>query len=129
MSQTDEVRPRQYIREVSPVMALESLRSTLCPACGLGKAPRRSLCIPCFVALPARIKERLYLKLGKGYEPALRDALNELHCSGIHMEHPQLTRAAEAEAGPTGLGEQDDPAARPLPHCRCKMPEIGEHDK
>ena len=30
-------RPRSYIREVSPPMALDSLRSEICPACGESK--------------------------------------------------------------------------------------------
>lgn len=85
---------RAYIREVTKPMALDSLRSVLCPACGQGKPSGMSLCRKCFEALPTRMKERLYLRMGKGYEAAIRDALNELHCSGMHLPHPKLSPAA-----------------------------------
>jgi hypothetical protein len=93
---------RSYIRDISPKMAVESLRCTTCPACGEAKPKMKSLCMPCFRHLPTRLKERLYLKMGKGYEPAIRDALNELHATGIFM--PGAPDAPpEPEPGEKGL--------------------------
>jgi hypothetical protein len=73
------------IPDIGAPMALYSFRSAVCPACGGAKKPKMSLCFGCYGSLPKSIKPRLYLRLGRGYEGALRDALNSLKVREIHI--------------------------------------------
>lgn len=62
----------------TPKLALaltDSLKSTVCPACGGGKAARQSLCRQCYMGLPPAVRTRLYLRVGEGYEQAMAYAL------------------------------------------------------
>jgi tRNA(Ile2) C34 agmatinyltransferase TiaS len=73
------------IQAIDTRTALDSLRSTVCPACGKTKGNGKTLCMKCFCKLPGPLKERLYRRIGNGYEVAVRDALNVLGASELHL--------------------------------------------
>lgn len=52
---------------------LVELAGTKC-FCGATKLARRSFCINDYWALPHSLRQRLYLKIGHGYETAYADA-------------------------------------------------------
>ena len=53
------------------------LMSNQC-ACGKTKKPRKSFCYGCFKSLPIDMQNRLYRRLGEGYEAAYDEAVKYL---------------------------------------------------
>lgn len=64
---------------------VQSLRGAECPACGKLKRGGHTLCRHCYQALPAKLRQRLYQRLGDGYEQAFDAALRHLG-----VQDPQL---------------------------------------
>jgi hypothetical protein len=64
--------------KVESLAAVQSLRSTLCPACGGKKKARQTLCFSDYRALPKELRDRLFDRLGSGYEQAVANALEFL---------------------------------------------------
>ncbi len=59
--------------------ACRSLSSTTCPACGKTKKRFETLCARDYYALPEPVRQRLYRKVGAGYESAIGDAMDTLN--------------------------------------------------
>ncbi len=81
MNAKDAAKQRRQAnnRAIPDDVALRSLVSALCPACGRGKARRQSLCRSCYSALPSDLRNGLYRTIASGgYGPALRRALDRL---------------------------------------------------
>ena len=57
---------------------VDLLRGRECPSCGHGKNIRQVLCRVCYYSLPTDLRNRLYDKLGDGFEEAVDDALKWL---------------------------------------------------
>ena len=64
---------------------IESLNSTLCPACGGEKIHKQSFCFSCYRRLPKAKKNALFQFVGDGYEEAFDAALDHLHVSDPFM--------------------------------------------
>jgi len=73
------------IQDVTVSQMLASLAGTVCPACACRKKPRMSVCGDCWRLLPTRVAERLYLRVGHGYELAFRDAMYALIVKEIYL--------------------------------------------
>jgi hypothetical protein len=70
--------------DITRDMAIDSLYSQTCPACGGRKGEEKSLCYRDFCRLPAKIKADLYKFVGHGYEEALAAALTFLKADKFH---------------------------------------------
>jgi tRNA(Ile2) C34 agmatinyltransferase TiaS len=57
---------------------IESLNSTLCPACAGRKKSAQTFCGGCYYDLPNHIRSALYRRIGNGYEQAVNAALVKL---------------------------------------------------
>jgi len=57
---------------------LRSLDSVVCPACGLVKKRRHTLCKDCFALLPRRTQCQLYEPMGPVYFDAVSEAMLNL---------------------------------------------------
>jgi hypothetical protein len=71
---------------------VESLSSTLCPACGRKKKHAQTLCYGCYKSLPQPLKSALYARLGNGYEQSFNDAMRYLE-----VETPAFPEARECQ--------------------------------
>lgn len=71
---------------VTPRLALDSLRSKVCPACAGPKGAAKTFCFPCYHRLPAAMRSALYARLRAGYEEAVVDALRYLDAETFHTE-------------------------------------------
>ena len=52
---------------------IRELRGTVC-RCGNSKHTRTSLCPACYFAVPPKIRRKLWLRIGEGYEAAYAEA-------------------------------------------------------
>lgn len=85
---------------VTPRQLTESLRSTVCPACGDGKKAKQTLCRGCYFACSAKVRKALYNPLGDGYESAVARAFEELDRGTFQM--PEWVPPAHDLASPGG---------------------------
>lgn len=66
-------------------ICIDSLRSTVCPACDNSKRARQTLCPSCYRRLNPQQKRALYNPVGAGYEEAVFDAL-----AALGVQEPRL---------------------------------------
>jgi len=66
-------------------LCYSSLLGKTCPSCGHPKGARKSLCSSCYFALPTEQRDRLYDRIGEGYELALFNAMTHLRCLAIYL--------------------------------------------
>lgn len=71
---------------------IRSLQASVCPACGKHKRRAMSFCGPCFYRLPKPLRDALYLRVGKGYEQAMQDALVNLGVEQMNLPPDPSTR-------------------------------------
>lgn len=57
---------------------LDSLSSSVCPACNGAKTPRMTFCRKDYYALPKEMRQALYHRFGAGYEEAFQAAADFL---------------------------------------------------
>lgn len=67
---------------------VDSLYSRVCPACGDRKGEQKTFCYSCFCSLPSQLKAATYNRVGKGYEKAVLDCMNQLKAEKVHTEEP-----------------------------------------
>jgi predicted amidophosphoribosyltransferase len=70
--------------QITPRLAVSSLASELCPACGGKKKFRQTFCARCYFSLPKAMQRATYARLGSGYQEAIVDALNYLQIETPH---------------------------------------------
>lgn len=68
---------------------VESLRSTVCPACGRTKKTRQTLCLSDYRRLPHGQRVALYDLLGDGYREAIGAAFVTLKVSEFRTPEPK----------------------------------------
>lgn len=74
---------KDLAEDLTAVRLIESLRSTVCPACGEVKTPRKSLCARCWSKLPGQMRSALYHRFEDGYDRAMLHALRRLGCTQL----------------------------------------------
>lgn len=79
-------------------MLIDSLRSRTCPACGVRKASRQTVCRGCWRRLPGHIAKTLYAPLGQGYEQAVHTAITWLGATEFRMEEPEPLEVSDLQA-------------------------------
>jgi hypothetical protein len=64
---------------------VESLRSTVCPACGGKKNRAQTFCGNDYYSIPPAARKALYNRLGKGYREAVAVAMDLLGASQFYL--------------------------------------------
>lgn len=80
---------------------LDSLASEVCPHCGAPKTPRMTFCRKDYYALPKEMRQALYHRFGKGYEPAFHAALARLQASQLAQTRPPTPATTPPQHQPT----------------------------
>lgn len=81
--------------KITDWMLIQSLTSTVCPACGGAKVSRQTLCRRDYFRLPHAMRKATYDRLGEGYKEAVIGALNFLGATEFH-EPDDLPRPGRA---------------------------------
>ena len=63
-------------QEIDNKGLIDSLRSTVCPACGGPKHAKMSLCGRQYRQLPPAMRNALYRRIGNGYREAFIEAMS-----------------------------------------------------